>query len=171
MERALNIALLARRFALLARRREFLAVNPEHRVSHALTEDAPGPLHLLDAAQTIGASELDRLCAHAVLLLDSPGRPSAALLDVLGVLDPDRICAIYFALPPERRAGVLRDPCWAHHVQQVERDMPAAIAEVEELVAETPTSNLGYELARADMAGYRASGPRSTTPSPEARLT
>jgi hypothetical protein len=72
------------------------------------------------------------------------------MLDLLGVLDPDRICGIYFAVERMRRAQLRRDPAWAFHVQQVEAEMPAALAWLESLIETSQTSTVGYELARLD---------------------
>ena len=62
----------------------------------------------------IGASELDRLCVSAVATIAAGRRRLALLLDVLGNLDPDRILAMYWALPPDRREAVMSDPVWAY---------------------------------------------------------
>jgi len=151
MDRPFLIALYARRFELIAARPEFLGHDQTARIAHALTYEPPGELHLLDAAQMIGSSELDRLCGYAVALLNRADGSSGGLLDLLGVLDPDRICGIYFAVDRMRRAQLRRDPVWAFHVQQIEAEMPTALERLERLVTETPTSDVGYELARIDV--------------------
>ena len=141
----------ARRFALLARRPEFL-LDRSTRAEHALADDVPpGALHLLDAAMVIEASELDRLCASAVAAIAAGRRPLALLLDVLGNLDPDRILAMYWALPSERREAVMSDPVWAYHVNR-SPDLRDEEANVRDLIDETPTSGIGYALARVDLA-------------------
>jgi hypothetical protein len=99
----------------------------------------------------IGSSELDRLCGYAVALLNRAGERCGQLLDLLGVLDPDRICGIYFAVDRKRRAQLRRDPVWSFHVQQIEAEMPTALERLERLVTEKPTSDVGYELARIDV--------------------
>jgi len=99
----------------------------------------------------IGSSELDRLCGYAVALLSRTGERCAHLLDLLGVLDPDRICAIYFAVSASRRDRLRRDPVWGYHVQQVEAEMPEALNGLRTLVERTPTSEVGYALARFDI--------------------
>jgi hypothetical protein len=140
----------ARRFALLARRPEFL-LDRRTRAEYALADDVPpGALHLLDAAMVIGASELDRLCASAVAIITAGKRPLSPLLDVLGHLDPDRILAMYWALPPERREAVMTDPVWAYHVHR-SPDLRDEEANIRDLIDETPTSEVGYSLARADV--------------------
>ena len=63
------------------------------------------------------------------------------------MLDAERLVAIHYALPPRRRAATLRDGVWAYHVGHVEAEMPAALREVEALVFETRTSELGYAIA------------------------
>jgi hypothetical protein len=145
VDRPLRIALLARRLTVLAQRPELLTADPDTCVAQALTDSAPGPLELLDAVLATSAGELDRMCAHAVRWLGSTSAGKRAVLDVLGVLTPDRIVAMYYALPPERRKVARRDPAWAFHVQQVEAEMPAALEWVEEahdreveFVASTP---------------------------------
>ena len=158
MDRAYLVALYTRRFALIAARPEFLRDDQQARATHALAEAPPGELPLLDAAQMIGSSELDRLCGYAVALLNSPGNFYRPILDLLGVLDPDRICGIYFALDSTRRGRLLRDPVWAFHVQQVEAQMPGATARLEALIRDTPTSKLGYTLARVDLGAIAATG-------------
>jgi hypothetical protein len=121
------------------------------RVAHALTHEPPGELHLLDAAQMIGASQLDRLCGYAVALLNRAGQRCGQLLNLVGVLDPDRICGIYFAVSASRRDRLRRDPVWGYHVQQVEAEMPEALNGLRTLVERTPTSEVGYALARFDI--------------------
>ena len=149
----------ARRFALIATRPEFLAHDRADRASQALSAEPPGELHLLDAAQVIGASELDRLCGYAVAVLSRPGVCTGPLLDALGVLDSDRICAMYFAVTSGRRRLLRKDPIWAYNVQQVESTMPEAVAAIAGLVADTPASELGYALARVDVGlGEHADG-------------
>jgi hypothetical protein len=146
------VAHYARRFELLARRPELLNKNREDRVAHSFGDSAgPGPLHLLDIANVVGAGELDFLCAYAVTILRKPGGASAALLDVLGILDPVRVAAIAFALPEERRRRLRRDPYWNRAISEVECAMPEAIAALDELIDETPTSEVGYALARIDV--------------------
>ena len=134
MDRALRIALLSRRLSVLARRPELLTADPDRRVDVALTDSPPGPLPVMDAVLAAGAGELDRMCAHAVRWLTHNG--DASVLDVLGVLSPDRVVAMYYALPPERREATRLDPAWAYHVQQVEADMPAALDRVTEAVGD-----------------------------------
>ena len=99
----------------------------------------------------IGASELDRLCASAVATIAAGRRPLGVLLDVLGNLDPDRILAMYWALPPERREAVMSDPVWAYHVHR-SPDLRDEEANIRDLIDETPTSGIGYALARVDLA-------------------
>ena len=72
------------------------------------------------------------------------------LLDALGVLDPDRVAATYFALPEKRRETLLRDYDCARHVREVEREVPDAEAALRDLIEETPTSEVGYMLARVN---------------------
>jgi hypothetical protein len=132
--RAIEVALWARRFRLLAERVELLREDAEERFAAATDRRSSGALNRIDTAQIAAADELDRMCGYAVRVLSAPGsRGSRALLDVLGVLDPDRICGMYYALPPDRRDVVLRDYVWAYHVERIKREMPAALAIVDEL--------------------------------------
>jgi hypothetical protein len=148
--RAFEIAANARRYRLIARRPEYL-LDRETRIRHALAEDAQ-PLHLFDAAMAIGASELDIFCGYVVSILNKPhGRPTTTLLDALGILEPDRVAAIYFALAPERRNVMLRDGPCAIHIQRVAREIPDAERRLNEFIADTPTSPIGYALARLDI--------------------
>lgn len=155
--RHVRIALLARRFRLLADRPEYMRREPAERVEATMREHRQIPLSLLDQTQVQGSGEIDWLCAAMVKRCRSASRRGiVGLLDVLGYLDPDRICAIYHALPEVRRAWLLADATWAYFIQQVEDDMPDALAEVEEL------ARVGDEHARtradivADMSGEDA---------------
>jgi hypothetical protein len=69
---------------------------------------------------------------------------------VLGNLDSDRILAMYWALPPERREAVMSDPVCAYHVHR-SPDLRDEEANIRDLIDETPTSEVGYSLARADV--------------------
>jgi hypothetical protein len=97
-------------------------------------------------------TEVDRLCGYAVSLLGSVrgGQAPRLLLDCLGVLDPDRICAIYYALSREGRRVVEHDPAWSYHVQRVRPEMedPEALAWLEDPAFEEPMSDTARLLAR-----------------------
>ena len=155
--RAFEVAANARRFRLLARRPEFLSPLRSARIHYAL-DDEIGPTHLFDAAQLVGASVLDRFSGYVVALLNSSERRSVAtLLDAIGILEPDRVAAIYFALKAEHRYEMRRDPACAYHVQQIEADVPAAETVLEEMLAATAeTSEVGYDVARLDLFGTDA---------------
>ncbi len=47
------------------------------------------------------------------------------------MLSPDRVCAIYYAVPKDRRRCVLRDVAFRYHVEQL-GDMRAALSWAEE---------------------------------------
>src|SRR5437868_4076218 len=117
MNRADRIALLARRFRLLADRPDLLRRDP---AEHVATATAPEPvrLNLLDAVQVAGVGDLDRLCAAGVRRLGSSRRGRATVLDLLAELEPDRLLAVYYALPEDQRSGALRDGVWAYHVNR-----------------------------------------------------
>jgi hypothetical protein len=152
--RAFEIAANARRYRLLGRRPEFLSAVRDDRIRHALAEEPPGELHPFDAAIAIGTSELDRFAGHTVALLNNSGRRSVApLLDAIGILDPYRVAAIYFALEPQRRKVMREDPACAFHVQQVEREVIDAEAMLDDLLSATEgTTAFGYALARLDVS-------------------
>jgi hypothetical protein len=151
--RAWTIAANARRYALIARRPEFQSPDREVRVAHALAEEPPGPLHLFDAAMVIGASELDRFCGYAVAVLSLGGAGMARLLDALGVLDDERVVAIYFALPDEARDKVVRmNGVFAVTAARVESAFREAETQLEDMVSATPATELSCAVARADVA-------------------
>jgi hypothetical protein len=150
--RAWAIAANARRYELIARRPEFQSPDRGVRIAHALAEEPPGELVLFDVAMVIGASEIDRFCGYVVSALSSGGAGMSRLLDVLGVLDDDRVAAIYYALPEEARERVLRlDGAFAVIVSRIESAMPDAEAALRDLLDSTPTSEIGYRLARLDL--------------------
>ncbi len=148
MNRAYRIALLARAYQLLARRPELWSRDCGERVRHALTDDGPGRLSALDAVLVFQTGKLDVLCAYAAAMLLRPGARNAEVLDLLGVLDADRIVAIYYALPEERRGVVTRDPVWAYHVQQAPGDeITAAMVELDWLDPDPISEPSGATLA------------------------
>ncbi len=91
----------------------------------------------LDSTLIEQADELDRLCGYAVRML---GRHrNAAVLDLLGMLDGDRIVALYYALPPARRHATLGDSTWAYYVGRAPEDTDDALAAVADLAERTST--------------------------------
>ena len=159
MQREYRIALLARRFALLADRVEFARPDPAERVEATLRARRPIPLSLLDQAQIVGAGELDRLCGAAVRRLRSTGAGAPALLDVLGHLDADRLCGVYYATPEGRRGRLRQDGAWAYHVAQVEATMADALTEIEAIAREGEgfakrRSELVAEMSGTDAATW-----------------
>jgi hypothetical protein len=152
MHRAYRIAFLAHGYEVLARRPELCTPDRDHRLWHALTDEGPGPLRMLDAASVNDAGEVDMLCAYAVRLLRRPGIRTRELLDLLGMLDPDRIVAIYYALPLDRRHAFRRDPACAYHVNHAPTDeIEAALSELAWADAE-PLTEVGRVLARVAWA-------------------
>lgn len=85
-------------------------------------DEGPGRLSVLDAVLVSQTGQLDILCAYAVAMLRRPAARNAEVLDLLGMLDPDRIVGIYYALPEDRRHILTRDPVCAYHVQQAPGD-------------------------------------------------
>lgn len=122
MHRAYRIALYAHAYQLLARRPELWTADRDRRLDRALADAGPGRLPLLDAVLVSQAGMLDVLCSYSVAMLQRPGARNVEVLDLLGMLDRDRIAAIYHALPVDRRAVVTRDPIWGYHVQHAPHD-------------------------------------------------
>jgi hypothetical protein len=127
MSRAFGIAYKVRLYRLLNEHPEYMTTDREELIRRML--DAPVPLGELDKTLLLHTSELDRVCAHAVRVLTNGGS-TKTLLDALGMMDADRIVAVYHALPPKRRVAVLRDPVWAYHVGNAPPETEAAVAEV-----------------------------------------
>jgi hypothetical protein len=144
---ARRIVQQARLYRLLARRLELNQPDRAGRIARALPDDAPGPLPLLDAAAVASAGELDQLCAHAVRTLTKGGQ-LGGVLDLLGYLSPERVAAIWWALPPYRRRVIYRDDACGYHVAQYRDYLPAAQAELEQLIADTEGDELTVALAR-----------------------
>ncbi len=151
LRRPVAIAMLARRYRLMADRPEFMISDPGERIDKAY-DTAYGNRHVIDRTLIAAAGEVDRLCAAAVRL-SSPGGHRAALLDVLGYLDADTICAVWWALPEARRPGVERDPVVAHHVEGTKGLMDEAEAWLTELYDEQTPSPALDALANTDPRG------------------
>lgn len=116
--KALGIALYARLYRLLAERPALLDPDEGARIEKAWAVAYPDVHALIDRAMVERMTELDRMCGYAVAVMRK--RSSAALLDVLGLLDPTRIAAMYLALPESRRHIATYDPAWAFHVQRLD---------------------------------------------------
>lgn len=127
-----KIAMLARLYQLLARRPELLTHGPQERRQKTIY-DPPVPISALDAAMVSEATELDLLCGYAVRRLSQPGATLKGVLDVLGMLTPERVCAMYLALPKERRRLIQRDPVWGWYTQQIPSDVADAQWEIASL--------------------------------------
>lgn len=126
MERGFRIALLARLYVLLGKHPEYLTANTGERIDRAL--DAPIVLNGFDLTLLMAATEIDRVCAHTVMVLRD--QRNNGLLDALGVMDPDRIVAMYYALPDGRRERVRNDAAWAYHIDHAPEGMPERIDDV-----------------------------------------
>ena len=126
MKRAYKIAFLARRYRLLSERTEFLTANRAELIERLLA--SPVTVGEFDRSLILHAAELDRLCAHAVRALAE--RAHGPVLDMLSVLSPDRLAAMYYALPERRRDVVRRDPAWAYHVEHAPPETAEAVVEV-----------------------------------------
>lgn len=124
--------MLARLYMLLGKHPEYLTANTGERIDRAL--EAPMPLNGVDKALLLAATEIDRVCGHTVMVLR--GQSSKPLLDALGVMDPDRIVAMYYALPDRRRAIVRRDPAWAYHIDHAPEGLAEVMAATEDWIKE-----------------------------------
>jgi len=156
VERATRIALLARRYRLLAERPELLTASRAELIERMLA--AQVAIGEFDRTLILHASELDRLCAHAVRSLAR--RAPGAVLDVLGVLHADRLAAMYYALPDGRREAVRRDPAWSYQVEHVPPGTDEAVAEVERCAQDA-------QQFTARLAALAAQAPRSARESTE----
>jgi hypothetical protein len=132
MERGTRISLLARLYMLLGKHPEYLTANTGERIDRAL--EAPMPLNAVDKTLLMAATEIDRVCGHTVMVLR--GQTSKPLLDALGVMDPDRIVAMYYALPDRRREIVRRDPAWAYHIEHAPEGLAEVMAETQDWIKE-----------------------------------
>jgi hypothetical protein len=144
MERATRIALLARLYMLLGKHPEYLTASTGERIDRAL--EAPVPLNGVDKTLLMAATEIDRVCGHTVMVLR--GQTSKPLLDALGVMDPDRIVAMYFALPDRRREVVRRDPAWAYHIEHAPEGLAEVMAGTEDWIKEC--DRIEADMARMD---------------------
>jgi hypothetical protein len=147
MSRATRIAFMARRYRILSERPEYLTTNRAELIERMLA--AQVAIGDFDRTLILHASELDRLCAHTVRTLTQ--RAKASVLDVLGVLNPDRLAAMYYALPESRRAVVRRDPAWCYHVERIPPGTTEAVADIERLAEDTQriTARLARLAAQA----------------------
>lgn len=106
-----RIALLARRYHLLATRPALCKlVRDEADRAYVLDE-----LHgaLLDAVQVLGAGEVDLTCAEAVRQLSKKGARAKRILQSMSWMGNERLIAMTYALPPERRHVVYNNGDWA----------------------------------------------------------
>jgi hypothetical protein len=121
--RAASTAFMARRFVLLADRPELCVADRGERIERLLNLCIP--ISEIDRTAVLHASELDHVCVHALRILRKSS--SKLLLDGLGIMHADRVCALYYALPVRRRKAVLRDPVWAYDVANAPPEMEQAI--------------------------------------------
>lgn len=121
-----RIALHARMYRLLADRPEYGRRDRAERV--AVVVDSQVRLGLYDEALIASADEPALLCGYAVRSLGTTRR-AIALLDVLGTLHPERLVAMYHAVPANRRRRLLSDPVWAHHIARAPHEEIADHAE------------------------------------------
>lgn len=146
MHRATRISLLARLYMLLGKHPEYLTANTGERIDRAL--ESPIPLNGVDKTLLMAATEIDRVCGHTVMVLR--GQTSRPLLDALGVMDPDRIVAMYYALPDRRREVVRRDPAWAYHIEHAPEGLAEVMAETQDWIKEC--DRFEADAARLDVS-------------------
>lgn len=142
--RATRIAMLARLYLLLGKHTEYMTADVGERIDRAL--EAPIPLNALDKTLLMAATEIDRVCGYTVMLMR--GETSKPLLDALGVMDPDRIVAMYYALPDRRREIVRRDPVWAYHIEHAPEGLADVMSETKDWI--TDLDRIEADMARAD---------------------
>jgi hypothetical protein len=147
---AQTIAFLARRYRLLSERPEYLTGTHGQRIELLLKSG----LGELDRTLILYTSAIDRLCGHLVTLLRTESDTPSALLDAFGVMDPDRIVAVYYALPDGRREEVRSDPVWAYHILNAPPGVGQAIEEIAQLAEET-------QQAVVRLAALTASAPKA----------
>ena len=119
MNRTTRISLLARMYLLLGKHlpaRTGQHIQPKSQLSG------------IDRSLLAAATDIDRLCSYKLML---HGGASASLFAALGVMDPDRIIAMYCALPSRRREEVMRDPAWAYHVEDQPDDLVQVMADAQ----------------------------------------
>jgi hypothetical protein len=117
MDRAYEIACRAHAYRLLAERPELWTHDRAQRLRHAFGDaGSTVPYTPLDTVLVWQAGELDIVCAYAVALLRRPGSRTTELADLLGMLTPDRLLAVYYALPRERRKHLRRDAVWVYQI-------------------------------------------------------
>jgi hypothetical protein len=143
----LAIALKARLYKLVADRPEFLGTDAAARLDAAWTDSAPGSLALIDRINVAAMTEVDRLCGYAVAKLRSAA--SRPVLDVLGMLNPDRLVAMYYALPEAKRSSLLRDGAWAFYVNRAD---PDAVQAAEAFWNDMPALRVSTDLSPAAQA-------------------
>lgn len=153
MSSAYGIAFKARLYRLLSERPEYLMVDRGEVVERLL--DVQVALGEFDRTLILHASEIDRLCGHAVRAFAQ--RAYAPVLDVLGVLDPDRLAAMYFALPASRRESLRRDVAWAYHLDRMPPETEQVVAEVQGWALDSQSAGAG----RARLTGVAPTDART----------
>ena len=140
MDRAMAVAMLARRYTVLADRPALSEPDRDARIDRTLGLDAYDR-PLLDMAQVVGADDLDLMCGQAVRVLRKHCRADVLeVFEILGALDPERLLGIAFALPADTRESIRqRNAVWGWWIQQVDAEMPAACAAVADLLTANAT--------------------------------
>lgn len=110
---AVNVALWARLYRLLADRDEYMREDRGERIDRTDRRSTPS-LSEVDAELVANATTLDRHCGRAVRMLrrEAP----RGVLDLLGGLPEEQLAAIAHALPERRRKVLRRDPYWARAI-------------------------------------------------------
>jgi hypothetical protein len=157
---ALSVALLARRFTLLADHVELLRSDRIERVG-VMLRDSGHAANALDLELVGTAGSLDQICGYALRRLRRTGAAGlAAVLDVLGMLPPNHLLGLLYALPLARREAVRKlDGVWDHHAHEIEEQMPDALGEVERIVrlcADDERARLVAELPAEELRELEA---------------
>lgn len=164
-ERALGIALKARLYRLLAERPDFSRADPAERIAATSAGQRALPLGRLDQVLIDRADETDLMCGCAVRKLRDGGHGQAGVLDVLGMLSPDRILAMYYALPPERRRTVTRtDGVWSYHVARAPEDINEAQSTIKEWAEPIPDTPPEMFRFQRESRRYKAGLPHALSP-------
>jgi hypothetical protein len=142
MNAALNLAMRARLLRLLADRPEFCRADRARRIDAMRPELNPTPVSPLDVTLAEYADETDLMCGYAVRILRK--KRSAPIIDLLSTLSSDRVVAMYYALPADRREAVAQsDGAWTYYVHRgpSSDEIDAAAFQLEEIAERsTPES-------------------------------
>ncbi len=140
MERAADIAIQSRRFRVLSQHPEIRYAKPADRAKYVSSNAA---WNYLDVILVGSATESDVICAEAIVQISDSleaermgGDDSDdvfARLDLLSLLSPDRLIAIYYALPEGDRAVCSSHYVWASHLNEAPDEVGLYLEEIASL--------------------------------------